>query len=202
MVITKNTHKINCLFLVFFFIISSKSLHVLRNIPKYSYLEMTAVNHEWSVRIHKSFLTIQSELDACLCLTYSSGLPRLCWRPPFLFMPLFLSPYSAGIAVGFYGNGETCDGVNRLTYSLRHANRTVSGVDRLVRHWYTLDYIDTVLNLPKSTPELNNFSDILRSCIMWSVVHEKGAYKANVCVCRCQKVHQLRARLWTRTFGC
>uniref|UniRef100_A0A8C1BHM4 Protein tweety homolog n=1 Tax=Cyprinus carpio carpio TaxID=630221 RepID=A0A8C1BHM4_CYPCA len=39
---------------------------------------------------------------------------------------------SAGIAVGFYGNGETCDGVNRLTYSLRHANRTVSGVHRLV----------------------------------------------------------------------
>ncbi|XP_076121027.1 protein tweety homolog 3 isoform X2 [Alosa pseudoharengus] len=39
---------------------------------------------------------------------------------------------SAGIAVGFYGNGETCDGVNRLTYSLRHANRTVSGVRRLV----------------------------------------------------------------------
>uniref|UniRef100_A0A8B9K8E3 Protein tweety homolog n=1 Tax=Astyanax mexicanus TaxID=7994 RepID=A0A8B9K8E3_ASTMX len=39
---------------------------------------------------------------------------------------------SAGIAVGFYGNGETCDGVNRLTYSLRHANRTVAGVQRLV----------------------------------------------------------------------
>uniref|UniRef100_A0A8C1E3Q1 Protein tweety homolog n=2 Tax=Cyprinus carpio TaxID=7962 RepID=A0A8C1E3Q1_CYPCA len=39
---------------------------------------------------------------------------------------------SAGIAVGFYGNGETCDGVNRFTYALRHANRTVSGVDRLV----------------------------------------------------------------------
>uniref|UniRef100_A0A672MR59 Protein tweety homolog n=1 Tax=Sinocyclocheilus grahami TaxID=75366 RepID=A0A672MR59_SINGR len=38
---------------------------------------------------------------------------------------------SAGIAVGFYGNGETCDGVNRLTYSLRHANRTVSGRDNL-----------------------------------------------------------------------
>ncbi|RXN16115.1 tweety -like protein [Labeo rohita] len=38
----------------------------------------------------------------------------------------------AGIAVGFYGNGETCDGVNRLTYSLRHANRTLSGVHRLV----------------------------------------------------------------------
>lgn len=39
---------------------------------------------------------------------------------------------SAGIAVGFYGNGETCDGVNRLMYSLRHANRTVSGVQKLV----------------------------------------------------------------------
>ncbi|XP_034448193.1 protein tweety homolog 3 isoform X1 [Hippoglossus hippoglossus] len=39
---------------------------------------------------------------------------------------------SAGIAVGFYGNGETCDGVNRLTYSLRHANRTIVGVQKLV----------------------------------------------------------------------
>lgn len=43
------------------------------------------------------------------------------------------SLYSAGIAVGFYGNGETCDGVNRLTYSLRHANRTIAGVQKLVR---------------------------------------------------------------------
>lgn len=49
-------------------------------------------------------------------------------------LPLsFLPPSSAGIAVGFYGNGETCDGVNRLTYSLRHANRTVTGVQKLVR---------------------------------------------------------------------
>ncbi|XP_068605808.1 protein tweety homolog 3 isoform X2 [Brachionichthys hirsutus] len=39
---------------------------------------------------------------------------------------------SAGIAVGFYGNSETCDGVNRLTYSLRHANRTIAGVQKLV----------------------------------------------------------------------
>ncbi|XP_062264319.1 protein tweety homolog 3 isoform X3 [Platichthys flesus] len=39
---------------------------------------------------------------------------------------------SAGIAVGFYGNGETCDGVNRVTYSLRHANRTIVGVQKLV----------------------------------------------------------------------
>ncbi|XP_059203287.1 protein tweety homolog 3 isoform X3 [Centropristis striata] len=39
---------------------------------------------------------------------------------------------SAGIAVGFYGNSETCDGVHRLTYSLRHANRTITGVEKLV----------------------------------------------------------------------
>ncbi|CAB1344160.1 unnamed protein product [Coregonus sp. 'balchen'] len=39
---------------------------------------------------------------------------------------------SAGIAVGFYGNGESCDGANRLVYSLRHANRTVAGVGKLV----------------------------------------------------------------------
>ncbi|GAA6109157.1 protein tweety homolog 3 [Tachysurus ichikawai] len=39
---------------------------------------------------------------------------------------------SAGIAVGFYGNGEACDGVNRVTYSLRHANRTIAGVQKLV----------------------------------------------------------------------
>nr|XP_048723939.1 protein tweety homolog 3 isoform X3 [Caretta caretta]XP_048723940.1 protein tweety homolog 3 isoform X3 [Caretta caretta] len=39
---------------------------------------------------------------------------------------------SAGIAVGFYGNGETSDGIHRLTYSLRHANRTVVGVQARV----------------------------------------------------------------------
>ncbi|KAG2456214.1 TTYH3 protein, partial [Polypterus senegalus] len=39
---------------------------------------------------------------------------------------------SAGIAVGFYGNGETSDGIYRLSYSLRHANRTVAGVQKLV----------------------------------------------------------------------
>ncbi|XP_062820319.1 protein tweety homolog 3 isoform X1 [Anolis carolinensis] len=40
---------------------------------------------------------------------------------------------SAGIAVGFYGNGETSDGIHRLTYSLRHANRTITGVQDRVR---------------------------------------------------------------------
>uniref|UniRef100_A0A4X1TMB9 Protein tweety homolog n=2 Tax=Sus scrofa TaxID=9823 RepID=A0A4X1TMB9_PIG len=48
---------------------------------------------------------------------------------------------SAGIAVGFYGNGETSDGIHRATYSLRHANRTVAGVQDRV--WDTA----TALNL-------------------------------------------------------
>ncbi|TNM96921.1 hypothetical protein fugu_015077 [Takifugu bimaculatus] len=47
---------------------------------------------------------------------------------PFLCVSMVL----AGIAVGFYGNGETCDGVNRLTYALRHANHTITGVQKLV----------------------------------------------------------------------
>ncbi|GCC41050.1 hypothetical protein chiPu_0025378, partial [Chiloscyllium punctatum] len=38
---------------------------------------------------------------------------------------------SAGIAVGFYGNGETSDGIFRLAYSMRHANRTITGIDYL-----------------------------------------------------------------------
>lgn len=37
--------------------------------------------------------------------------------------------------MGFYGNGETSDGIHRATYSLRHANRTVAGVqDRVSGH--------------------------------------------------------------------
>lgn len=43
-------------------------------------------------------------------------------------------PLSAGIAVGFYGNGESSDGASRLAYSLRHANRTISGVEKLVSY--------------------------------------------------------------------
>lgn len=46
-------------------------------------------------------------------------------RFPNQLLPPLLS---AGIAVGFYGNGETSDGIHRVTYSLRHANRTVAGV--------------------------------------------------------------------------
>lgn len=47
-------------------------------------------------------------------------------QPGYTLFTAILS--SAGIAVGFYGNGETSDGIHRATYSLRHANRTVSGV--------------------------------------------------------------------------
>ncbi|XP_053551196.1 protein tweety homolog 3 [Bombina bombina] len=39
---------------------------------------------------------------------------------------------SAGIAVGFYGNGETSDGIHRVTYSLRHVNRTMEGIQERV----------------------------------------------------------------------
>lgn len=52
----------------------------------------------------------------------------------------FLPP-SAGIAVGFYGNGESSDGANRLAYSLRHANRTVSGVEKLVSWAAVLSHV-------------------------------------------------------------
>lgn len=63
-----------------------------------------------------------------------SVLANLLSSPPCPPPPaLFLCPRSAGIAVGFYGNGETCDGVNRLTYALRHANHTIAGVQKLVR---------------------------------------------------------------------
>lgn len=66
-------------------------------------------------------------LGLSVCRAMPTPLP-----PPNRFLSSPLSPFSAGIAVGFYGNGETCDGVNRLTYSLRHANRTVAGVQKLV----------------------------------------------------------------------
>ncbi|KAL1004951.1 hypothetical protein UPYG_G00052590 [Umbra pygmaea] len=52
---------------------------------------------------------------------------------------------SAGIAVGFYGNGESCDGANRLAYSLRHANRTVAGVEKLV--------VDSALSLNQTVED-------------------------------------------------
>lgn len=58
-------------------------------------------------------------LKVKLCAVFTCGMS--CFLPP-----------SAGIAVGFYGNGESSDGAARLAYSFRHANRTVSGVEKLV----------------------------------------------------------------------
>lgn len=65
------------------------------------------------------------------------------------FGAFYFLPPSAGIAVGFYGNGESSDGANRLAYSLRHANRTVSGVEKLVSH--LLDF-KTFLYFCKTPP--------------------------------------------------
>uniref|UniRef100_A0A8C1IW49 Protein tweety homolog n=1 Tax=Cyprinus carpio TaxID=7962 RepID=A0A8C1IW49_CYPCA len=65
------------------------------------------------------------QVSPCITVTLLLFDPATC-------VDEMLKCFLAGIAVGFYGNGETCDGVNRLTYSLRHANRTVSGVHRLV----------------------------------------------------------------------
>lgn len=40
---------------------------------------------------------------------------------------------SSAVGVGFYGNSETNDGVYQLTYSLYNANRTLGGINNLVR---------------------------------------------------------------------
>ncbi|ELV11014.1 Protein tweety like protein 3, partial [Tupaia chinensis] len=59
---------------------------------------------------------------------------------------------SAGIAVGFYGNGETSDGIHRVTYSLRHANRTVAGVqDRRLQ-----GLLETLLSYTAAIPFWRN----------------------------------------------
>lgn len=41
--------------------------------------------------------------------------------------------HSSAVGVGFYGNSETNDGVYQLTYSLYNANRTLGGINNLVR---------------------------------------------------------------------
>ncbi|XP_043945498.1 protein tweety homolog 3 isoform X2 [Protopterus annectens] len=62
---------------------------------------------------------------------------------------------SAGIAVGFYGNGETSDGIHRLTYSLRHANRTLVEVQDKVS-WSSQSLNQTV------EPSLVALEDMLK----------------------------------------
>uniref|UniRef100_A0A672GB07 Protein tweety homolog n=1 Tax=Salarias fasciatus TaxID=181472 RepID=A0A672GB07_SALFA len=60
---------------------------------------------------------------------------------------------SAGIAVGFYGNGESSDGATRLAYSLRHANRTVSGVEKLVSYLLNAPPPNSALALNQTVEE-------------------------------------------------
>ncbi|TNM85305.1 hypothetical protein fugu_007576 [Takifugu bimaculatus] len=60
---------------------------------------------------------------------------------------------AAGIAVGFYGNGESSDGASRVVYSLRHANHTISGVEKLAFKEQT-DYVSIVQKLQGQLDEL------------------------------------------------
>lgn len=78
----------------------------------------------------------------------------------------FFLVYSAGIAVGFYGNGETCDGVNRLTYSLRHANRTIAGIQKLVRlpaYYFLILFVLMIMSYHTNITSLPNYQNIRKS---------------------------------------
>ncbi|NWI45113.1 TTYH3 protein, partial [Picathartes gymnocephalus] len=67
-----------------------------------------------------------------VCCSHQPCVAHLPFGFTCAFLLLFFL-HSAGIAVGFYGNGETSDGIHQLSYSLRHANRTVAGVqDRVL----------------------------------------------------------------------
>ncbi|XP_061159212.1 protein tweety homolog 2-like isoform X4 [Syngnathus typhle] len=61
----------------------------------------------------------------CLTLTCRSSL----WTAPL--DPSRKTTSSCAVAVGFYGNSETNDGVHRFTYSISNANRTLGGIDSL-----------------------------------------------------------------------
>uniref|UniRef100_A0A672Z5F2 Protein tweety homolog n=1 Tax=Sphaeramia orbicularis TaxID=375764 RepID=A0A672Z5F2_9TELE len=71
---------------------------------------------------------------------------------------------SAGIAVGFYGNGESSDGANRLAYSLRHANRTVSGVEKLVSSAFALNQTveENLVQLEKAYKDQTDYVSIVQ----------------------------------------
>ncbi|XP_069056898.1 protein tweety homolog 1 isoform X2 [Pleurodeles waltl] len=49
----------------------------------------------------------------------------------------------AGIGIGFYGNSETNDGVYQVTYSLTHANHTLTSIDLLISD--TLEMLSSAL---------------------------------------------------------
>ncbi|XP_019722008.1 protein tweety homolog 3 isoform X2 [Hippocampus comes] len=125
-------------------------VNLLHRLPRFSFnLEQTSSDFQpWKWTYQQSILLVGGVALACLALDllfllfYSIWL--CCRRNKNPDQPsadccctawcviIATLVCSAGIAVGFYGNGETCDGVNRLTYSLRHANRTITGVQKLV----------------------------------------------------------------------
>ncbi|XP_069492913.1 LOW QUALITY PROTEIN: protein tweety homolog 1 [Ambystoma mexicanum] len=49
----------------------------------------------------------------------------------------------AGIGIGFYGNSETNDGVYQVTYSLTHANHTLTSIESLIAD--TLEMLNSAL---------------------------------------------------------
>lgn len=53
------------------------------------------------------------------------------------YISVCLFSCSAAVGIGFYGNSETNDGVYQLIYALDNANRTLSGIDSLVRNVMT-----------------------------------------------------------------
>ncbi|KAM9038481.1 protein tweety homolog 1 isoform 1-T1 [Sarcophilus harrisii] len=57
----------------------------------------------------------------------------------------------AGIGLGFYGNSETSDGVSQLSFSLLHANHTLSSIDRLVSE--TVERLDSAVRSELTTLE-------------------------------------------------
>lgn len=86
-----------------------------RDYPSYPWWRRTA-----PISVEGADVTVKGAVQvSCTCI---AGLLPLTLPLVACFL------CSAGIAVGFYGNGETSDGIHRLTYSLRHANRTVAGV--------------------------------------------------------------------------
>ncbi|KAK3532688.1 hypothetical protein QTP86_028057 [Hemibagrus guttatus] len=90
----------------------------------------------WCVIIATLVCSLMYNIICLINLEMFSGTNMFAWKQEVIWVKkqlcAALDLMSAGIAVGFYGNGETCDGVNRITYSLRHANRTIAGVQKLV----------------------------------------------------------------------
>ncbi|KAM9784894.1 protein tweety homolog 3 isoform 1-T2 [Syngnathus typhle] len=125
-------------------------VNLLHRLPHFNFnFEQTSSDFQpWNPKYQESILLLGGVALACLTLDLLFLLFYSIWlccrrtknrdQPPAdcccttWCVVIATLVCSAGIAVGFYGNGETCDGVNRLTYSLRHANHTIAGMHTLV----------------------------------------------------------------------